>query len=46
MKLTAKFAEIISELSRHDKEFAHVMALKLRLSLEKKDVIVNSLRRL
>ena len=46
MKLTAKFAEIISELSQHDKDFAHVMALKLRLCLEKKEVIVNSLRRL
>ena len=30
------------ELSQHDKDFAHAMALKLRLSLEKKDVIEKS----
>ena len=46
MKLTAKFVENISELSQHDKDFAHAMAFKLRLSLEKKDVRVNRLRRL
>ena len=46
MKLAAKFVENISELSQHDKDFAHAMALKLRLSLEKKDVRVNGLKRL
>ena len=46
MKLTAKFVVNILGLSQHDIDFAHAMALKLRLSLEKKDVRVNSLRRL
>ena len=46
MKLAAKFVENISELSQHDKDFAHAMDLKLRLSLEKKDVKMNSIRRL
>ena len=31
-----------SELSQHDKDFAYAMALKLRLSREKKDVGVKT----